>query len=166
MKTTTLERCRNFMSRLKDYHVKLTELQAEADGTIQDIQNDLNERSQPLKKAKEKLEKDFAAYVEENREEIFTGKDKSVATPFGAFGYRITPERIELDLNEPDVVDLIKSLGKKLTSLLVKVKETVDKTAVKKALKNNTLSVEQLQELGMRTESDELFSYAIDSQKL
>jgi phage host-nuclease inhibitor protein Gam len=166
LKTTSQERCRSYMQQLKTETVALAEMQSKVDYKIKVIQDNFETLAQPLRKKIEKLEKEFSEHVEVNREELFQGKEKTMATPFGTFGYRATPEAVILDLDEKEVIDLVKSAGKKIASLLIKVKETIDKAGVKKAKKQKIVDEALLDEMGIRIEAGEIFAYAIDSQKL
>jgi len=109
--------------------------------------------TEELKTKEEKLE----ALCNEHRNLIFTGDEKTLKTPFGSFGFRMGGEKLILDDEESEVIALIRKSAKKFADVFVVIKESISKTAIKKAVASGEIKPEKLTAMSMHLEREEKF---------
>lgn len=157
---------KDYMAELKDVTVKLAKLQQRVDEKILPIQSKFNEDAAPLKARLSALELSLEKLASEYRDQLFSDDEKKVITPFGAYGFRATPEAVLLDDEEHVVIAAVRKSLAKFADTLVRVKESLDKVTLKKLAKDGDLEERDLEKIHVRIEPGEKFAYAIDKQKL
>lgn len=143
------EEADQLLRRIGELQLQVQTYEAEAEKEITEIQSQLQDHTTPLHESIEQYRKSLEAYATANRGKLF-GKKKSLQLQFGRIGWKKGNPTLEVD-DEDGLVDLIRRRLKGLAKQLIRIKESADKTALKK------LSTEQLARIGCRLEATERF---------
>lgn len=156
------ERIISLMKTLKDNTVAVNNHKSNRDAKINQITAEytgkMKVHEDAIKKAEEELE-----MICDNHKQLF--EDGAVVTPFGAVGYRKSPGSLQVD-DENAALAFIKKSRKKIFETFVKIKESLDKNAIKKALQDGAVTEAELEKGGMSLVSEMKWKYAVDSNKI
>lgn len=96
----------------------------------------------------EQMANELRLECEDSREELLTGRKKSVETLFGRVGWRKQGRRLKTQkgVKTDEVADRLKENGH---GDLIRTVEKPDKRAIKSALKEGRLTVDQLKRMGL-----------------
>lgn len=164
--TAIHSRAKDLMSELKDLTIRRDTLQAQCDAKIKPVQNEFDKKIVPINEKIGIKEKALETLATEHRDVLFATDAKSLDVPFGTFGFRESTPSLVFDDEEKSIIAAIKNGAKKFIDTWINTKESVVKTAVKKAVNDGAVKREQIQKLGMDIRSEEKFFYKIGTQKL
>lgn len=137
------------LRRLARAQVRLDGLQAELDEQLDAVRRRYHHRIGSLRDRTSHLLADLEAYCRGEREAILPAGRKSLATPFGEVGFRKVEPAVRLHdgLTDGDACRLLRDAE---IGDLVRVRETPDKPAVRKALREGRITADQLYACGLQ----------------
>lgn len=153
------------MRELKEVTVELARIQNKADADRLRIEREIEAKVSPLSERKLALEQNLKLFALEHRSELFSAA-KKVKTPYGSYGFHLMP---------PSIVSLMKRISDNIAAMkaggnrykrFIKVKEDLDKPAIKSAVDAGDLSAADLSAIGLAIRSEEEFVYQIDTQEI
>ena len=116
---------------------------------IQKVNDELFEKTKPYSERIKEIIAMIEAFCNEHKEDLFT-ESKSIKLNFGEVGFR-SSSKLEVDVDGKDTLTLAGKLKKAKRDLLVKVKTTLDKNALKK------LGPDEMEALGVRMKDEDNF---------
>lgn len=159
-------RAKDLMSELKDLSIRRDTLQAQCDAKIKPVQNAFDKKIVPINEQIGIKEAALEKLATDHRDDLFAAEKKSLDVPFGSFGFKDGIESLVFDLEEKSIIASIQKSAKKFIDSWINTKESVAKTAVKKAVTDGVVKKEFIQKLGMDMKAEEKFWYKIGTQKL
>ena len=124
-----LESVIRFFSRLSEVEVIIEAIKGDLKDKIRQLTDEAMDKVLPLESEAESIVDGLFVFAEVNRNKLTEGeKRKTVDTPHGVFGWRLTPPKVTIK-GVKRVIELIKKL--KLLQFL-HTKESVDKKAMLK----------------------------------
>ncbi|MHC4788202.1 MAG: host-nuclease inhibitor Gam family protein [Planctomycetota bacterium] len=129
--------------------VRLKKLQAEMDEAVDAVRRRYDRRIGALEERARRLREELESLCRTDREAVLPAGRKSLKTPYGVVGFRTGESlvRIRDGMSAPAVCRLLRRAG---LGDLVRVKESPEKTAVRKALQQGRLGRDQLEDCGLQ----------------
>ena len=115
------------MMELAHLHRRLKALELDAQENIDLIKANAVAEMEPLQRERKSLEDALCTFATLNKSELFKGR-KSRETPYGVFGWRKATKL--LTLGKIKMVDVLERLRELNITQAIRVKESVDKTAM------------------------------------
>lgn len=140
------------MKLIGELEGSLTVLEVELNAEIDAAKKRAEKLAQPLHEKIKRLERDIRHFVTENRPEM-DGKTKQLT--FGRTGFRLSTK-----LMTPRVADIIARLKQYAMQDCIKVKESIDKEALKK------YPTEDILKTGAYLKAEDEFWYEVDREKI
>ncbi len=154
------------MRELKQNKEALAGLEAGKKSEMLSVQSRFEESTAPYKRLIDQAEKELAELAAENEELLFS-ESETIITPYGVYGYRNNPASLQLEYTDEETITMIEksSLSKKVVKLLIAVKKSLDKTAIKKEFSNSD-SAAILADCGLSVGSQRVFKYDTEKTRL
>lgn len=163
------------LTKAQDQVTKLMKILKENHNALDHLENELQTQKATLaaeftgkKKKPEEAIKKASVELEElcdrNRDALFA--DGTIVTLYGAVGYRKLTMSLTIE-DESKTIAWIKKSKKALIQKFLKIKESVDVMAIKKALKEDAIKAAELEKGGIEVVDDaEKWAYAIDKKTI
>lgn len=157
--TSELERK---LTRLHRRRVAIERLQAEMDAALQQVTRRYAARLRRRQSAIESLGAELEQFCTQHRDAVFGGPQKTLRTRAGTVGFRSGRPRVLIrdGLHQAQVCTKLRAAD---LPALIRVEETLDKTAVIQAWKAHRLTPRQLAHCGLRI-ADPAESFFFDTR--
>lgn len=153
---TTANQAEEAMLQLCRLGRKVKVIELDAQENIDQIKANATAEMEPLKASRKELENALCTYATVNKDQLFKGR-KSLETPYGAFGWRKATKL--LTIAKMTLAGVLERLHELDITEAIKVKESVDKTAMRE------WTDAKLQSVGMRrVVSDDFYIEPDESQ--
>jgi len=150
------------MGRLAHKRFEMERLESEVNSRVEAVRSVYAARLASLRSVVEHMEGELEQFCRREREALMTGDAKSVRTPHGRVGFRLTGGQVLLDEGR-DPEDACRTLRERNLSHLVRVHESPDRTGIRKAVVDGEVGAEQLAACGIRvTDGEEVFYCVVE----
>lgn len=156
------EKVLTLMKVLKDNQNTVDKLSSEKEIKMTKIVSEFTGRMKPFEETIKTAAAELATLCEEHQELFAFG---TLVTPYGAVGYRNNPPSVQVD-DEDAAISFIEKAKKAIFGTFLKVKTSLDKTSIKKALGDKEVTAVELEKAGIRLVSERVFKYAVDKKSI
>ena len=146
--------------------LKLEQIEAEMQAEIDDIKEQFSDRLERRASTVESMAQRLRLSCEDSRDELLTGRKKSVDTIFGTIGWRKQGERVRTQ-DGVSTTEAAQRLIDRGFDDLVRRKPKPAKSSIKKAVNDGRLSEDELHRIGLEISGgDEDWWYEINRESV
>jgi phage host-nuclease inhibitor protein Gam len=150
------------MGRLAHKRFEMERLESEVNARVEAVRSVYVPRLASLRNVVEHMEVELEHFCRRERGVLMNGDAKSVRTPHGRVGFRLTGGQVLLEEGR-DPEEACRALRERELSRLVRVHESPDRTSIRKALVDGEVNAEQLAACGIRvTDGEEAFYCVVE----
>ncbi|MFW6189439.1 MAG: host-nuclease inhibitor Gam family protein [Planctomycetota bacterium] len=164
--TRVRDRIAGRLRRLGRATARLERLQGRLEAEMDEVRQSYERNIQRARRRVERLRAGLEDFCRQRRDEVLPDGRKSLATPFGRIGFRSRRPKVDLS-PEADSDRVCRHLQDRGLGDVVTVKRRLNRTALRRALRDGRIDREQLAELGVELrERPESFRCRLNTEVL